>query len=46
MKSIKKQAENVASWIYEQEKKQARKQERMLRSQKQGRKSMWLCAAE
>lgn len=30
-----------APWLYEQEKKQARKQDKQLRKMKQGRKGMW-----
>lgn len=41
IKSVKMQATSIPAWQYEQEVKQARKADRILRSARKGRKNMW-----
>jgi hypothetical protein len=45
MKTFNTSAKNTpveSAWVYEQEKRNARKQDKQLRQMKQGRKNLWL----
>ncbi len=45
IKSVKMQATTIPAWQYDQEVKQARKADRMLRSARKSRKNMWQAEA-